>query len=336
MMNNEIDFATPTKKMNDVLIDVKLQDIYSEFHFPRTLFNQPIFTRNHRAVVNQRSGEIISVVGSNYKLISNKEAIGIGKQIFIQLYPSVKSNELIPFKVVAPHSNASAHIDFIHQSVDFKVWDQETWLPFLRTTNSYNRSIALSFEMGFVRKLCSNGVLFNKNSIKLKYLHNKGNRVDIISASNQIKATSDLFIKQCQSLRNYKLPKELMIALVFQILNINLEIQNSKQFTRKLNYLHNLIELTKVLIERYSTDLGSNAYTAFNVMTDLVSHQDEYKNLTGYYFNVRSFYAKPADWMEDFSNKIIANSFAFEKYVGETIKRLESVKEQTKLEWMLN
>ena len=77
MMNNEIDFATPTKKMNDVLFDVKLLDIYSEFHFPGTLFNQPIFTRNHRAVVNQRSGEIISVVGSNYKLISNKEAIEI-------------------------------------------------------------------------------------------------------------------------------------------------------------------------------------------------------------------------------------------------------------------
>ena len=75
MMNKEIDFATPTKKLKDVLFDVKLQDIYSEFHFPGTLFNQPIFTRNHRAVVNQSSGEIISVVGSNYKLISNNSRL---------------------------------------------------------------------------------------------------------------------------------------------------------------------------------------------------------------------------------------------------------------------
>lgn len=335
-MSREIDFVHQTNKLADVLFDVKLQDVYSEFRFPATLFNQQISTRNHKAVVNQSSGEIISIVGNNYKLISNKEAIEMGKQIFTQLYPSVIPSELIPYKVVAPHSKASAHIDFIHQAVDFKVWDQETWLPFLRTTNSYNRSVALSFEIGFVRKLCSNGVLFNKKSIKLKYLHNKGNNVDIKSAANQIKSTSGLFAEQCRSLKSFDIPKELTFALVCQILNINLELPKDNQQKKKINSLQNLIELTKVLTSGYTKELGSNAYAAFNVMTDLVSHQDQYKNLTGFYFNVRSFYTKPADWMDDFSNKISSNSVIIEQYLGKTIENLENIKKQTKLEWMLN
>ncbi|HZL11072.1 MAG TPA: DUF932 domain-containing protein [Prolixibacteraceae bacterium] len=335
-MNNPIDFKSPTHKLPDILFKVKLQEVHSDFRFPATLFTLPVGTPHYRAVVNQSNGQIISIVGKNYQLISNEEAIEMGKQIFTQLYPSVKGNELIPYKVVAPNSKASAYIDLIHEKVNFNVWDQETWLPFLRTSNSYNRSVALSFEIGFVRKLCSNGVLFNKQSIKLKYLHNKGNRVDIISAANQIKSTSGLFTDQCKSLKDYPIPKELMFALVCQILNINLELPNKNQLKKKMNSLQNLIELTKILTIRYTKELGSNAYTAFNVVTDIVSHQDEYKNLTGFHFNVRSFFAKPTDWMDDFSNKAKVKSFVYEDYLKETIDSLERIRKHTELEWVVN
>jgi hypothetical protein len=335
-MKNEIDFKSPTHNLQDILFKVKLQDVYSDFRFPATLFPLPIGTPDYRAVVNQSNGQIISIVGKNYQLISNEEAIAMGKQIFTQLYPGVKADELIPYKVVAPNSKASAHIDLIHEKVNFKVWEQETWLPFLRTTNSYNRSVALSFEIGFVRKLCSNGVLFNKRSIKLKYLHNKGNTVDVIHAANQIKTTSNLFTDQCLSLKDYEIPKELMFALVCQILNVNLELPKDNQMKKKINSLQNLIELTKVLSARYTNEVGSNAYAAFNVVTDLISNQDQYKNLTGFYFNVRSFYAKPTDWMDEFSGKIADNNFGFDGYLKKTIDSLKVVKDKTKLEWMLN
>jgi hypothetical protein len=335
-MNNPIDFKSPSDKLQDILFKVKLQKVYSDFRFPETLFNLPVGTDNYRAIVNQSDGQIISIVGKNYQLISNEEALEKGKEIFTQLYPFVKPSELIPFKVVAPNSKASVHIDLIHESVDFKVFEQETWLPFLRTTNSYNRSVALSFEIGFVRKLCSNGVLFNKQSIKLKYLHNKGNRVDVVSAANQIKTTSDLFAGQCESLKDFAIPKELMFALVCQILNINLELPKDTQMKKKINSLENLIELTKILTARYTNELGSNAYAAFNVVTDLVSHQDQYKNLTGYYFNVHSYFAKPTDWMDEFSDSIKKGTLVYTEYLKDTIDRLERIKEQTDFEWELN
>ena len=335
-MNNSIDYAHPTNKLEDVLFDVELQDVYSEFRFPETLFKQQIFTPNHLAVVNQSSGQIISIVSNKYKLISNKEAIEMGKRIFTQLYPEVNTDELIPYKVVAPFSKGSAHIDLIHKDVNFKVWDQETWLPFLRTSNSYNRSYALAFEIGFARKLCSNGVLFNKKSLKLKYVHNKSNKIELLNDTSQIKTTSERFIGQCNSLRQFEMPKQLFIPLVLQVFNISLKMPDKNQITKRLKYLQNLFGLITVLTERYYTDLGPNAYAAFNVMTDLVSHQEEYKNLTGFYFNVRSFYTKPTDWMENFSKEVTDNSFLINKYLGKTIESLEGLKKRTQLEWMLN
>lgn len=258
-MNKPIDFKSPTHKIQDVLFKVKLQEVYSDFRFPNTLFNLPIGTPDYRAVVNQSNGQIISIVSKNYQLISNEDAVEMGKQIFTQLYPWVRADELIPYKVVAPNSKASAHIDLIHENVNFKVWDQETWLPFLRTTNSYNRSVALSFEIGFVRKLCSNGVLFNKDTMKLKYIHNRSNKIEVTSDAKLIEAASGLFADQCKSLRDFEIPKELMFALVCQILNVNLELPVEKQIRKKMNSLENLIILTQALTARYTHELGSNA-----------------------------------------------------------------------------
>jgi len=335
-MNKPIDFRSPTHNLSEVLFNVKLQDVYSDFRFPNTLFNLPIGTPDYRAVVNQSNGQIISIVSKNYQLISNQKAVEMGKEIFAQIYPSVNADELIPYKVVAPNSKASAHIDLIHESVNFKVWDQETWLPFLRTTNSYNRSVALSFEIGFVRKLCSNGVLFNKDTMKLKYIHNRSNKMEIRSDAKQIEAAFGLFADQCVSLRDYPVPKELMFALVCQILNINLELPKDNQVNKKINSLQNLMELTKILTARYTTELGSNAYAAFNLVTDIVSHQDQYRNLTGYYFNVRSYFSKPTDWMDDFSNITKDKGFEYTNYLRETIDKLERIRQHTKLEWELN
>jgi len=133
----------------------------------------------------------------------------------------------------------------------------------------------------------------------------------VVSAANQIKTTSDLFASQCRVLKDSAIPKELMFALVCRVLNINFELPEEKQIKKKINSLQNLIELTRILTTRYTNEVGSNAYAAFNVLTDLVSHQDQYKNLTGLNFNVRSFYAKPTDWMDDFSNQTKAKGFEY-------------------------
>lgn len=335
-MMNQIDYESPTHQLNEILFDVKLQDVYSNSQLPDTLFKQPISTPYYKAIVNQQNGQILSVVGNNYRLIPNKVALEMGKELFLRLYPGIKVNELIPYKVVAPASKASAHIDLIHKNVNFNVWEQETWLPFLRVTNSYNRSYALAFEIGFVRKLCSNGMLFNKRSMKIKYIHSNSNALNIENDSSKIGEVMSSFIKHCMLLRNCILPGELTFAFVCHIMKLNLDLPEYPHRTRKLNKLDDLYNLTKTLTNQYCTGKTVNAYTLLNVVTDIVSHQNDYKNLTGYYFNVRSFYTKPADWMEEFSEAIKEKSFSPVKYLEPTVNALKQIENNTGFEWRLN
>lgn len=335
-MMNQIDYESPTHQLNEILFDVRLQDVYSNSQLPDTLFKQPISTPYYKAIVNQQNGQILSVVGRNYRLIPNKVALEMGKELFLQLYPGIKVNKLIPYKVVAPASKASAHIDLIHKDVNFDVWEQETWLPFLRVTNSYNRSYALAFEIGFVRKLCSNGMLFNKRSIKLKYVHSNTKALNIQNDISKIGEVTGSFIKQCILLREFFLPREMMFAFVCHIMKLNLELPASRQLIRKLNTLEDLYTLTNSLTTQYSNGETVSAYTALNVVTDIVSHQNDYKNLTGYYFNVRSFYSKPADWMDEFSEAIKDKRFSPEKYLEPTVNALKQIENNTGFEWRLN
>lgn len=84
-MNSPIDFEKPTHQIDDILFDVKLQDVYSNFQIPKTQNQYAVGSPNYKAVVNQKNGQILSVVGSSYRLIPNKDALAMGKELFCRI-----------------------------------------------------------------------------------------------------------------------------------------------------------------------------------------------------------------------------------------------------------
>lgn len=335
-MRNPVDFAKPSHQLNDVLFDVEKKDVFTADYSKELFGPQLEQASNYKAIVNRSNGQILSVVGNNYQLISNKVALEMGKDIFTQLYPNIKRNDLIPYKVVAPQTKASVHIDLIHKDVNFNVWDQETWLPFLRTTNSYNRTYALSFEVGFVRKLCSNGVLFDKNTLKIKYYHTRENKIRLENNVSHIMAAKGTFTKQCQQLKDFYFPKQSMIPLVFKAFNINLETNSQKQSRQKATSLSKLMETTIGTVDFYTKTMGENAYSALNVLTDLVSHQDVNKCLPGYYLSVKSYFTRPTQWMDEFSIKIVDQKFDLSAYLSEEVDKLKVFSNVVGLSWNFN
>lgn len=335
-MHKEIDYQPATNLLKEVIFDVTLQPVYSEYVSKNLLFKQPISTNNYLAVVNQNSGNILSVVGKNYKLIPNKDALEMGKWLFKNLFPFVETDELIPYKVIAPNSLASVHIDLIHKNVNFKVWEQEEWLPFLRVSNSYNRNHTLSFEIGFVRKLCSNGVLFNKKTMKIKYTHSKSNKMDIVTDVGVIKANQEIFMNQCQEIREIRIPREMMFPLVCHIMNINLDIPEDNSIMQKHKRIDSLSGSVNDLVERYCNDKEPVGYDALSVVSDLVSHQDEYKNLAGYHLNTLSYYQKPAtlvDWLVGLKKEDPAE---IEQLLNPTIQKISKLQEYLNVKWINN
>ncbi len=335
-MSNPIDFTKTAQNLNEVLFDVKLQNVYSNFVHPKTFLKQSVNAPNLKSIVNQETGQIISVVSRDYRLISNNEALQMGKHLFSQIYPQTKVDELVPFKVVAPATKASVHIDLIHKDVNFNVWEQENWLPFLRVTNSYNRSHTLSFEIGFVRKLCSNGVLFKKNTMKLNYIHSNSKRMEIKHDAEKIEKHSGLFIKNCNQLSEFPIPRKLMFAMVCQILQLKIDLPAKNQLSRKMSQLENLLNIVIALTGKYSENNDTNGYTALNIVSDLVSHQNEYKNLAGFYFNIKSFYTRPTVWMEEFTSITQFHDFDLDKYLEPTVKALTGIEKELGFKWQLN
>jgi hypothetical protein len=335
-MRNPVDFEKPSHQLTDVLFDVKFKDVFTTNMKPDGTISSLQEAYHYKAIVNGSNGQILSIVGNNYQLISNKEALELGKDIFTQLYPNIKRDDLIPYKVVAPQTKTSAHIDLIHKDVNFNVWDQETWLPFLRTTNSYNRTYALSFEVGFVRKLCSNGVLFDKKTMKIKYYHTRENKIRLESDVSHIMAASGTFSKQCQQLKDFYFPKKLMIPFVFKAFNINLETKDQKQSRQKAEKLSKLMETTIGTVDFYANSMGENAYSALNILTDIVSHQDVNKCLPGYYLSIRSYYTRPTQWMDEFSIEIANQEFDLSTYLSEEVDKLKVFSDVAGLNWNLN
>ena len=117
-----------------------------------------------KAVVNARSGAVLGVVNKNYELITNSEAVELGKKCCAALFGADEAENIRIFKIDAPSTASYCHIDLVHESYRMNLWDEEkqsdVYVPYVRITNSYNTSRALRFDIGFCRKICLNGVIF--------------------------------------------------------------------------------------------------------------------------------------------------------------------------------
>ncbi len=160
--------------------------------------------------------------------------------------------------------------------------------------------------------------------------------MDIETDANIIKANQDTFINQCQQIREIKIPKGMMFPLMCQILNINLEIPGGNAIIQKhkrIDRLHNSVD---GLVKRYCNGNEPSGYDALSVISDLVSHQDEYKNLAGYHLNTLSYYQKPALLVErliELKRKLPSDISTFLK---PTIQKISELQKYLDVEWIKN
>jgi len=323
----ELDFLPATNQLSELMFDVELIPIETQpFQSEKYPTLPPLIIDDYFSVTNIKTRECLSVVSKGYRLIHNREALKIGKEAFSYLFPSVNTNDLIPYKVIAPKRKTFCHIDLIHKDVNFNVWEQDTWFPIIRITNSYNKTYALSFEIGFVRKLCSNGVIFNKKTITVKINHTKREQDWEIKADlDQLKALEMEFTNHMLNLKRFFLDKKYIFPLVCKALNLNYEPKETQKDlfgstqspyqTRIMEEGRRLKAESNNLAIQYAKTLGENAYTAFNVITDIISHQDKHKIFQNYSTNVRNLNSNLSEWIQQFTEEAEKRNFNIENYL---------------------
>ena len=216
-------------KIEDLMFPVELRPVYyTDTGCDGTRLQKKI--PNSKVVVNRESGKPLGVVSKNYKLITNEEALEMGKQCCADLFGADVAGNIEVFNVNAPATGSYCHIDLLHRSYQMNLWDEpdqsDIYIPYVRVTNSYNTSRALRFDIGFCRKVCLNGVIFGAETIRLTFSHVKHkltNDIRFVLQKGKIGKLVEDFKSYTNKLKNYHIPRAQALKIIHALFRIKAE-----------------------------------------------------------------------------------------------------------------
>lgn len=332
--------------INGLLFPVETREIFYEIEATRQLnllLVKPVRKEvkkvripNYKAVVRADTGKVFSIVSNDYRLVTNEEALELAKQCFEQLFNTaerarttgllVDTSEMVTFNIIAPPSKSFCYIDLIHKNYTVNIWKQEVWIPYLRVTNSYNKSRALRFDIGFCRKLCDNGVIFERESIEYKFYHTRQNiapKGEFNVNFEKLKRLETIFRSYTEKLEDYEVPEKFVFPIVCKALETKFDIDNQdrEKQEREKNRLNDFKKGVDNLTKDYYRQLGSNAYAVLNIISDIASHQ-KYKAQS---LMIDYLQKRTGSWLENFATVIRSENFDFETYLGDYGNLLNSI-----------
>lgn len=229
-----------------------------------------------KALLNQRTGLVLGVVSRDYRVVTNQEAVNLARDVCEKAFPGLSTVEWEAKRASAPRTLSYAFIDLVHKTHVLNYWDSEIkkddpFTPFLRVTNSFNGARALRFDIGFMRKHCSNGVIFEEEVATIKASHSKEAlaQLKIEITSRSLPQMWDEFSKFLTSVRSISMDT----AQSTLALNTVLRLPAAKPEDKKAR-AEGLIALSMDLSTRltgYQKELGTNAYAVFNTLTDIAA-----------------------------------------------------------------
>lgn len=314
---------TTTRKTNlaDALFKVEQRPVFIKLPQPPapTLFDAPneklFFGKVDRfqAVVDVERDYVFSVVANNYKLITNAEAVALGKECFKSVFSRTTADGMEVFNITMPKTRSFCHIDFVHQDSNFEPWEKDKWSPFLRVTNSYNRTKLLRFDLGFCRWICENGMIFGNKSITFRYTHTREavERVEFKTSFGELKKLETEFIENLHNLKRFHVPQKQMLPIVCKAFEIKVnkdELSKPRRAEQLYEFKNHINELTA----KYYAEMDSTAYAALNVITDFATRP---KSFISQESMVDTLQKRSGAWMDDFIVQIENKTFDFDVYL---------------------
>ena len=296
---------------------------------------QPKRILGYKALVDQQTGKVISVVSSKYRLLLNREAYDLADIIIRAVFEGKKLCDFECFNILMPQTNSSCRIDLIIPN-DFNNLfgkESESWTPFVRISNSYNRSMTLKYEIGFCRWICKNGVIFGQLGITFSINHTGRMKENIDMLIDKAKKKMgdivslwSAFEKKMIALKEISLPVSACLPMYCKAFNINIKE------TLTENQKHILRSKAKQIIDagkEYFKELGNNGYAMMNVLSDFASFPKWSSSANNF---VDGYQRRVGRWVDDFLAASKQQGFSLSKYIGEdyqnTAYSLESLVKQ--------
>lgn len=278
----------------------------------------------HQAVVDVESNHAFAVVTEDYRLVTNRQAYDLAADALKQVFDFTSMEDMACLNVTMPKSRSFCHIDLIHKGSDFEPWQNDRWVPFVRITNSYNRTRRLRFEVGFCRWICLNGLIFGGKSVEISFAHTRQLQDEMRRWHENlagIKLLEKLFVAKLNNLQRFHVPARWMLPLACKVFDVRIATDTPiKQ--RRADELVKFRQAIADMASDYFVSMGEHGYAALNVLTDYASRP---VGVIAPETMIDGFQHKAGDWIDEFVEQIEKRDFTFEAYLGEHLKTAEAI-----------
>jgi hypothetical protein len=233
-----------------------------------------------KALIHQGTGNVLGVVGRDYRVVTNREAVHLAQEVCEKAFPGLSSIEWEAKRAAAPSTLSYAHIDLMHRThvlnyMGSDIGQADPYTPFLRVTNSFNGARALRFDIGFMRKHCSNGVIFEEEVATIKASHSKEAlaQLQIEITGRSLPQMWDEFSKFLTTVRSIAMTADQSTLALKTVLHLPDAKPDDKPARKEA--LNALSTDFATRLTGYRQELGENAYAVFNTLTDIAARPPE-------------------------------------------------------------
>lgn len=278
--------------------------------------------QGYKAIVDKETGKTLSVVSSRYRLVLNREAYEMADYVVQATFEGKTLKDFECFNILMPKSKGSCRIDLIIPN-NFNVLfgnQTESYTPFVRISNSYNRTMVLKYEIGFCRWICKNGCIFGQTGITFAITH-LGHitykEIDklIEKAKENIGDIGSLwsaFEKKMESLRAISLPISSALPIYCKAFDVIVR-EDDVTASQKAILAMKARQILNAAKD-YFKEMGNNAYAMMNVMTDYASFPEWTSSPDNY---VDGYQRRVGKWVDGFLTETKKEGFSLSKYLGD-------------------
>jgi hypothetical protein len=270
-----------------------------------------------KALIHAGNRSVLGVVGRAYRVVTNRKAIALAHEVCQQLFPGSRSGEWEPMRVAAPSTLRFALIDLAHPThalnfMENDVRREDLYTPFLRVTNSFNGSRALRFDIGFLRKHCSNGVVFEEEVATVVATHSQAGlaKLKVQGEARNLEKMWDEFSQFLSNVRGIVMNEPLSRQALSTVLQLP-AVREGDQLAR-VKAVGALEADINTRLRAYRASLGENAYAVFNTLTDVAARPPE----NPYFRKDRDTLEKRAGrWLKSLASDSGQTGFDLERWV---------------------
>ena len=304
--------------LDDVLFPVVERPVFTVLAVDKEERRVPV--PGKKAIVNVSSGVVLGVVSRTYRLVSNREALDWAFQCCRTVFPETQPCEWMVDATDAPSTGSYCAIDLSHNSaaLDFSFVPAhqrpEAFGPYIRVTNSYNGLRALRFDIGYHRKVCKNGLILPQSIVRFQFAHVRREIQETIKfevARERLTQAREAFQSSLGTLRDFPMDCEESIPLLKAVLGIHAPNPIIPKSPAEADWNALNLHIGQVAT-RYFDELGGNAYSAFNAITDFASHPPDNRLVRR---DRHGFQTRVGRWVAEFSQAAPRAGFNLKKYI---------------------